>query len=45
MSKTSEKVHEPLFHIVKRIEIPTWKSWTVRIVSVLFALIVCGVLT
>ena len=45
MSNSTQKVKEPLFHIVKRIGIPTWKSWIIRIVSVVFALVICGVIT
>ncbi len=32
-------------HIVKRDDIVWWKSWLIRIVSVLLALIVCGAIT
>ncbi len=40
-----EKVREPLFHIVKRSSIAWWKSWLVRIVAVLLALVVSGVVS
>lgn len=33
------------FHIAKRDDIIWWKAWLIRIVSVFFALIVCGVIT
>ncbi len=40
---------EPLFHLVKRTDIATWKKWLIRIVTVAAALllsgIVCAVLT
>ncbi len=39
------KVHEPLFHIVKRGTLPTGVSWLIRILSVAAALVVCGVVT
>lgn len=45
MTNNPSKVHEPLFHIIKRTAMPKWQSWIVRIVSVLVALIVCGVVT
>ncbi len=46
MSETQQtKVREPLFHVVKRDALPWWKSWMVRILSVVAALIVCGVIT
>lgn len=32
-------------HIVKRDEIPWWKAWTIRIVSIFLALVVCGFVT
>lgn len=39
------KVKEPLFHIVKRGALPLWQSWTIRILSIVVSLIVCGVVT
>ena len=45
MTNSKTKVHEPLFHIVKRSSMPLWQSWLVRILSVLAALIICGVVT
>ncbi len=33
------------FHIVKRDDIVWWKGWIIRVVSVILALIVCGVIT
>lgn len=39
-----EKVREPLFHITKRDAVPLWQSWLVRIVAVLIALVVCGII-
>ena len=38
-------VREPLFHIVKREAIPWWKSWIIRILAVLAALVVVAVIT
>ncbi|MBQ1936110.1 MAG: ABC transporter permease, partial [Clostridia bacterium] len=32
-------------HIVKRNDIVWWKAWGIRILSVLFALVVCGIVT
>ena len=32
-------------HITKRDELIWWKAWGIRVVSVLFALIVCGIVT
>ena len=39
------KVREPLFHIVKRSTIPLWKSWMIRIIAILAAFLVCGIIT
>ena len=36
---------EPLFHIVKRDSIVWWKSWGIRVLSVIAALIVAGIIT
>ena len=45
MKNNETKVREPYFHIVKRTSIPWWKAWTVRVLSVVAALVVCGVIT
>ena len=45
MSKKELQVREPLFHIVKRSNLPWWKSWSIRLISVLAALIVCALIT
>lgn len=37
--------HEPLVHISKRDALPWWKSWGIRIISVLLALVVSGLVT
>jgi len=41
----TKKVHEPLFHIVKRDAIVWWKAWLIRIISVVIALMVVAVIT
>lgn len=43
MSKTEKHVKEPLFHIAKRSAIPAWKSWLIRVIAIVAALIVCAV--
>lgn len=45
MAKNNNTVHEPLFHIVKRDSVPKLNSFLIRIGSILFALIFCGILT
>lgn len=44
MSKNEHKVHEPLFHIAKRDKLSGVKSLVIRIISVLVALVACGIL-
>ncbi|MBQ7642919.1 MAG: ABC transporter permease, partial [Clostridia bacterium] len=39
------KPHEPLFHLVKNNAMPWWKGLIVRVVAVLAALVVCGILS
>lgn len=41
----NEKVKEPLFHIVKRDALPKAKEWTIRIIAIIAALLVCAVVT
>ena len=43
--KSEGHVHEPLFHIVKRPTIPLWKSWTIRLIAIAAAFLVCGIIT
>ncbi|MBQ7715709.1 MAG: ABC transporter permease [Clostridia bacterium] len=49
MNKAAEQktktAREPLFHIVKRDAIPWWKSWIIRIVAVIIALLVVALIT
>ena len=45
MAKNNNTVHEPLFHIVKRDSMPKLNSFLIRIGSILFALIFCGIIT
>lgn len=49
MNKMNTKIftalHANPFHIVKRDDIVWWKSWIIRAISVLCALVVCGVIT
>ncbi len=36
----TQKLHEPLFHIVRRSDIPHLKAWLIRLIAILLALIV-----
>ncbi len=38
-------VKEPRVHLVKRDALPWWKAWIIRILAVVAALVVCGVIT
>ena len=45
MAKLSSKSgRDPLFHIVKRTDMPFWKAMLIRVLAVLAALVVCGVI-
>lgn len=41
----NDKKHEPLMHISKRDNIIWWKAWLIRILSVVLALVVAGIIT
>lgn len=45
MNKIWSALYNSPFHIAKRDEIVWWKAWLIRIVSVLIALVVCGIIT
>ena len=40
---SNPKVREPLMHIVKRDAMPFWKSALIRLIAILLALVVCGI--
>lgn len=42
---TAKKTREPLFHLVKRGNVKPWLPWVVRIVTIVAAFIVVGLLT
>lgn len=46
MSNPNEKVHEPLFHVVKRSKdaLPAWKSWLIRGAAIVISLLVCSLI-
>lgn len=41
----NEKNKEPLFHIVKKAELPVYKTMGIRIIAILLALVVCAIVT
>lgn len=41
----NKKTHTPLFHISKRGSLPWYQAWGIRGLSLLLALVVCGVVT
>ncbi len=45
METTENKVREPLFHIAKRAYIPWYKAWCIRLIAILAAFIICGILS
>lgn len=42
---TKSKSKEPMFHIVKRDALPWYKSWGIRAIAIILALILCAVIT
>ncbi len=45
MNKQKTKaVREPLFHVVKKSDIPFWQAWLIRISAVIVALLLCALL-
>lgn len=45
MKKNKMNTHEPLFHISKRTDVSRSKGIIIRIIAILLALIVCGIVT
>ena len=45
INATSENVREPLFHVIKRANIPFWKAMLIRVVAVLAAFLLCTLLS
>ena len=47
MAKKSEiKAHrEPLFHVVKRDDLPSWKAWLIRVATIVIAFLFVGILS
>ena len=43
MAQAKRKI-EPLFHLTKRTDIPTWKAWVIRIAAIVAAFILSGVI-
>ena len=42
----AEKVkREPLFHVVKRDDMPAWKAWLVRIATIVIAMLIVGLVS
>ncbi len=45
METTESKAREPLFHISKRAYLPWQKAWLIRIIAILAAFLICGLLS
>lgn len=43
--KIKKVTHEPLFHVVKRDDMPGYKAWLIRIATILVAFLVVGLLS
>ena len=44
--KADRKINrEPLFHVVKRDDLPTWKAWLIRIVTIVISFLIVGILS
>lgn len=43
--EVQNKPKEPLFHITKRKELSWQSAWGIRIIAILAALVVCGIIT
>ena len=39
-----ERKSEPLFHISKRLDIPAWEKWVIRIIAGILAIFVCSLI-
>ena len=45
MTNTIKTQREPLFHVVKRDDMPTWKAWLIRVATIVVAMVVVGILS
>ena len=45
MTNTVKTHREPLFHVVKRDDMPVWKAWLIRIGTIVVAMFVVGILS
>ncbi len=45
MTANEKQAREPLFHVVKRDQLPLWKSLTIRISACVIAILVCSILS
>ena len=43
MTNTVKTHREPLFHVVKRDDMPTWKAWLIRVATIVVAMVVVGI--
>ena len=41
----NSKTHEPLFHVIRQKAMPWYKVWGIRALSIIFALLVCAIVT
>ena len=43
--EAAKTVHEPLFHVVKRDDLPWWKAWIIRVATIVIAIFLVGILS
>ena len=45
MAKNTNSKKEPLFHVVKRDDMPAGKAWLIRIAAIVFSFLLVGILS
>ena len=41
----NNKPHEPLFHVIRQNNVPWYKAFWIRALSIILALLVCAIIT
>ncbi len=44
-TKARTKQHEPLIHITKRTDLPTWKAWLIKAIVIIGGVVFCAIIT
>ena len=45
MQQIEKRSREPLFHVIKRDSLPTWKGMLIRVIAVVAAILLCAILS